>query len=537
MGTALHVPIATLNHASSVEERSRSTVHWNPVIPHPASTSDRAWALGWFAGALGVYGLSAARGPMWADSSKLTLYALARYFPSLNPGDHPGWTVIANTWLFLTGWLGPVRALPLLSAAGGATAVALMYLIVARWSGDRSRGHGAAAVLLAAHSLWWPSALTESYAPALALALAALLLADLPGTARELAAGVATGLAAAAHPFTLVLTAPMLVARWRRPGLWAGVLLGASPVWLGFLGTPADPLTGHAAGHAAAWSWHIHQFLDLHRLRHGVLVVAGMAGLSLGPIGLWGVGRGVLDRSSHPNRLAACAALALYVLLLLAYSPFRLHLMVLFAVTGLVLLAPPRLAPGHRMAHVAVQTAIYLSLPLVAGLAGRSDLGVRRLPDRNNAWYFLCPIKAFDAGPDRYAHALLRAAPPRGVIMADFNPGAVLVLVQRTEKLRPDILIRPTVVDEILGRSDPAASIVTLIEDQLGQGRPVVLADRWEPYYHASEIERRFPITLIPCGPGWRVMRSHTNPPRSAPIGKAVMPLVTTRANILGRTR
>ncbi len=454
---------------------------------------------------------------MWADSSKLTLYALARYFPSLNPGDHPGWTVIANVWLFLTRWLGTVRALPLLSATGGATAVALMYLIVARWTGDRSRGHGAAAVLLVAHSLWWPSALTETYAPALALALAALLLADLPGTARGPAAGVAAGLGAAAHPFTLVLTAPMLLARWRRLGLWAGVLLGASPVWLGFLGTPADPLTGHAAGHAAAWVWHIHQFLDIHRLGRGALMVAAMAGLSLGPIGLWGVGRGIWNRSSHPYRLVAWIALALYVLLLLAYSPFRLHLMVLFAVAGLLLLAPPRLAPGHRLVHVTVQTAIYLSLPLMAGLVGRSDLGVRRLPDRNNARYFLCPVKAFVDGPARYAHALLRAAPPHSVIMADFNPGAVLVLVQQTEKLRPDILIRPTIVDELLGRSDPAAVLATLIEDQLSRGRPVVLADRWEPYYHASEIGRRFPLTLKPCGPGWRIVARHSEARVAAP--------------------
>ena len=35
---------------------------------------------------------------MWGDPSKLTVYALAGYVPSLNPGDHPGWTVLAWLW-------------------------------------------------------------------------------------------------------------------------------------------------------------------------------------------------------------------------------------------------------------------------------------------------------------------------------------------------------------------------------------------------------------------------------------------------------
>ncbi len=484
-------------------------------MPHSVSASNRTGALGWFVAAFAVYGLSAARGPMWADSSKLTLYALAGYLPSLNPGDHPGWTVMARVWLALTGWLGPAQALPLLSALGGALSVALGYLLVARWTGDRSRGHGAAAVLLAAHSLWWPSAMTESYAPALALALAALFLVDLPGRGRLAAAGIAAGLGAAAHPFTLVLTAPIFAAKWRRAGLWAGALVGSAPVWLGFLKTPADPLTGHAAGGSAAWSWHIHQFLNPHRLTLGALMVVAMLALSLGPIGSWTVSRRLLDRSPHPYRVAAWTVLTFYVLLLFSYTPFRLHLMMLFAVVALVLLAPPRLSPGHRVVHVAVQAAIYLSLPLLAGLAGRPDLGVRRLPDRNNARYFLCPVKAFDTGPGRYAQSLLREAPPHSVILADFNPGAVLALVQRSEKLRPDILVRPTVVDELLGLSDPAAALEKIVQDQLDRGRPVVLADRWEPYYHASEIERRFPVKLTPCGPGWRFVPKGERP--SAP--------------------
>jgi len=479
-------------------------------MSHSPSPHERKVALGWFGTALGLYGLSAARGPMWADSSKLTLYALAGYVPSLNPGDHPGWTVMARTWLALTRWMGPIRALPLFSAISGAVAVALGYVLVLRWTGDRTMGHGAAVVLLAAHALWWPSALTETYAPALALAFTALLLSDLSGKAWLGAAGVAVGLGYSAHPFTLVLTAPMIAAKWRRMDLWTGAFLGAAPVWLGFLGTPPDPLTGHAAAHAAAWSWHVHRFLDPHRLGLGAGIVVALTGLSLGPLGLLNIGRNLSKRSFHPYRRAAWLSLFCYVLLLSFYSPFRLHLMVLFAIAGIVLLVPPRLSWGHRVLHFLVQAAIYLSLPLLAALVGHSGLGVRHLPDRNNARYFLCPVKAFDSGPAHYAHSLFDAAPPNSVVLADFNPGAVLALVQRTEKLRPDVLVRPTIIDELLGKDDPAATLATIIGDQLRLGRPVVLADRWEPYYHVSELERRFRFTLTPAGPGWRVVLPHS---------------------------
>ncbi|MFN3412728.1 MAG: hypothetical protein ACK42L_01530, partial [Thermoanaerobaculum sp.] len=60
--------------------------------PRPA-----LWGMGFGA----LYLLSASRTPQWADASKLTLYALHGYFPSVNPGAHPGWTVLAWLWLHL----------------------------------------------------------------------------------------------------------------------------------------------------------------------------------------------------------------------------------------------------------------------------------------------------------------------------------------------------------------------------------------------------------------------------------------------------
>ncbi|MCG6964219.1 MAG: hypothetical protein LJE95_13225 [Acidobacteria bacterium] len=464
------------------------------------------YAAGWFAASLALYGVSAARVPMWADSSKLTLYAIHGYFPSLNPGDHPGWSVIARVWLALVPWLDPARATHLLSALAGAAAVALTFTLALRWSRELGRAHTAAALLLVSHSLWWCSALTESYSIALALALAAAVLADSTSVGARLAGGVAFGLAFAAHPFSIVIAAPALARHWRTISLWLGTVAGTAPVWLGVLGVPLDPLTGHRAGGSGSLGWHVKAFLHPTHVLLGLAAVTALVVLNLGPLGIAALARGRGLSRQHPSPRLAVLTLAAYAVLVSSYSLFRLHVMVLFLVAGLILTVGPRLSGKMRTAHVVLQAAAYILLPMAAGLVGHADLGVRRLPDRNNAWYFLCPIKVLDAGPELYARSLLSAAPPRATIVADFNPGSVLVLTRELARTRPDLDLLPTAVDEALAAPDPAAALAGVIHRQLDGGRPVVLADRWEPYYRTRELAERFALTLAPCGSGWLVI-------------------------------
>jgi len=136
----------------------------------------RAVGGAWFAVAVGLYWLTGARGLIWADPSKLTLYALKGYFPSLNPGDHGGWTVLAWAWLHLVGG-DPVVAAHRLSAVSGALVVALAALVVLARTGDQARAHTAAALLLVALPVWWAATVDETYAPALAATLAGALVA------------------------------------------------------------------------------------------------------------------------------------------------------------------------------------------------------------------------------------------------------------------------------------------------------------------------------------------------------------------------
>ncbi len=458
----------------------------------------------WFLGSLGTYGLSAAHGPMWADSSKLTVYALAKYYPTLNPGDHPAWSLLAQGWFHVVPWLSPVRAAHLLSAVAGAAAVALLWVVISTRTGSAARAHAAAAVLLAAHAMWWSSSLAETYAPALALALACLVF-EQARTLRGSGSGLLAGLAVAVHPFSLVVTFPALVRQRRKVVFWILFVIGLAPVWLALFEQVPDPLTGHVSGGARSWGWVIHAFLDPGRAIQGCVILAGLLAFNLGPLGFWGL----ISGGRHMNRPAGALGIivmAAYAALLCVYAPYRLHLMVLFLIAALLVSIPPRLSRKAWLGHVCIQAAAYVLIPLTLTAVGLAGLHVRRLPGRNNAWYFLCPVKAADRGPARYADALLAAVPRGAVILADFNPGAVLALVERTRHLRPDVRIVPTAVDDANGAADPVQALAARIERVHATGHAVILADRWEGYYHGTALSHRFGLRLIPCGPGWRVM-------------------------------
>ncbi len=445
---------------------------------------------------------------MWGDPSKLTVYALAGYLPSLGPGDHAGWTVLAWIWLRLTFWIEPTASLHLLSAVAGAAAVGLLHRLVADARREAGSADGAAAVALVALPLWWVAGVAESYAPALALALAGCLLSMRRSRILVVVGGTLAGLGVAAHLFSLVVSGPWLVAqRGRRAPLALGGLLGLAPVWLGALGVPADPLTGHHAGSGASWAWHLATFLRPSAMLTGAAGLAAMLVLALGPCGLVGMWRG-RGAAPHPWPGLAVVILGLYAIGLTGYAAYRLPWMVGFLVVGLLLVRPPRLGRLACWAHVTAQAAMLVLLPWGLVRFGQGDLHLRCLPERSNAWYFLCPVKRLDTGPEVFARALLAAAPPNAVILADFNPGAVVTLVQQQARLRGDVLVVPTAVDDALGTADPVATLRKRILEARNQGRQVVLADNWEAYYRPAELRRRFGVELTPCGPGWLVRQA-----------------------------
>ncbi|OFV83039.1 MAG: hypothetical protein A2Y78_01130 [Acidobacteria bacterium RBG_13_68_16] len=480
----------------------------------------------WFAASLVLYVLTGARGLIWADPSKLTLYALEGYFPSLNPGDHAGWTVLAWAWLRLVGG-DPVVAAHRLSALCGALVVVLAALLVLARSGDRARAHTAAALLMVLLPLWWVATVAETYAPALAATLAgALALSASPRGWRWWVAGGFWGLALAMHVMSVFLIAPLA---WEadRKKTWRvlpGLLVGSAPVWWAVFGGPRDPLTGFAASDASTWRWHWEAFLALARAPRSAVVLGVLMLYALGLVGVVALWRGRRGPRGSPAWAWSLGAL---FLLLLTYAPYRLHLMVAFLLVGLLLALPVRVPAWARVAHVVMQALVYLAIPAVLTAAGRQSLGVRVLPHRNNALYFLCPVKsirfrplpsvssgrlppspprtaplrwreALDPGVDLYLAGFAPCTPTGAAVVADFNPGAVLRLAQVVRGWRTDLEIRPVAVDVALGAPDPAAALVATVQREIG-ARPVVLADSYAPYYHPRQLSTHF--ALRPCGP------------------------------------
>ncbi len=489
----------------------------------------------WFAAALVLYWLSGARGPVWADPSKLTLYAVRAYFPTLNPGDHAGWTVLAWAWLHLVGG-DPVVAVHRLSALCGALAVAFAALVVLSRTGDAARAHSAAALLLVSLPLWWAASVAETYAPALAATCGgALALGRAPNRWRWGFAGALWGFALAIHAMTVFLVVPMAwevgrVKAWR---ILPSAVLTTAPVWLAAFGGPLDPFTGFAAGGVTTWRWHWTAFLAFRRLPGNAVVVVALLLYAFGLLGVLAFWRGRREPRASYVWVASLGALAV---LLLTYSPYRLHLMVAFLVAGALLALPVRLPVWARAGHIVFQVVLYLAVPTALTFAGKQDLGVRVLPGRNNAFYFLSPVKsvrdgtagarakdtsvvgraslrlahlrrALDPGTDLYLDGFATCLPAGAhrLVLADFNPGAVMRLAQVARGWRPDLAIRPVAVDVALGARDPVKALACEVGREVAAGGAVLLADTYEPYYHLRELSTLF--RLSPCGTAVEVER------------------------------
>ena len=452
-------------------------------------------AAGWFAAAVALYLVTGAQGLMWGDPSKLTLYALAGYLPSLNPGDHAGWTALAAAWLSVVGG-DPVVAAHRLSALAGALAVAAFPALLLRLGRDRAEAHTAAALVLAAHPLWSAAGIAETYAPALAAVLLGALAAT-AGGAWLLLAGVLWGLAGAIHVVTLALVAPLAwtLARRRLHWLVPGALAGLAPLWLAFYFPAADPLTGFSASGAATWSWHVGAFVDPTRAAGNAALVLALAAYALGPLGVWALARGSGNGRTPPVWWFALAAL---LLLLLVYARYRVHFLLLFPFAALLLVRRARLPVLARWAHVLVQAAIYTLAPLALAAAGRESLGVRELPHRSNARYFLDPVRRGDRGAEAYLQEASACLPPSAAVIADFNVGAMMRLAQRTRAWRPDVTVDPVAVDVALARPDPAAALAATARAAARRG-PAAFADTWEPYYRLRQVAAH--LCLERCGP------------------------------------
>lgn len=196
--------------------------------------------LGLWAAALLLYLATAQERLHGTDWRYLVLWTEA---PGYVHPQHPGYLVLAKVAASCGAWfgVGTVAALGVLSALGGAVAVALVQRLAACVGGSLAAAN-VAALLCALLPGWWHHAtVVEMHAPFLAVAVAASLLASRwwrGGVRQAAAAGAWTGLAAWLHATGHFLLPAFALAVWwlggrsrRRvgEGLVAGVAHAA--VW------------------------------------------------------------------------------------------------------------------------------------------------------------------------------------------------------------------------------------------------------------------------------------------------------------------
>lgn len=134
------------------------------------------------------------------------------------------------------------------------------------------------------------------------------------------------------------------------------------------------------------------------------------------------------------------------------------------------------------------QIIIYRQTPLVLNQLNLNLLSVRTLPNRDNNLFFLYPPKNGYYGARMFGETVMEILPKNAAVLADWLPLQTLTYFQEVEKIRRDVLLADTYIQE--------GQIAWLLEQS--QTRPVFIADN-ERYYDIQEIEQKFEIK--PFGP------------------------------------
>jgi tetratricopeptide (TPR) repeat protein len=230
-----------------------------------------------FVGTLGVYAWTLCPTVPSGDSGELI--AAAHVWGVAHPPGYPLFTMLAALADRLLPWGEPAWRINLLTAACGAVAATLVYVLTLRITGTMASAIFAAAVYGLAGVVWTYASVAEVFAlnsalcAGMALAFGAML--DVPDGSglgrRALIAGVLTGLALSNHHTSIFVAlafavtagietgARRLVWRWWRSVLAYGafgLLIGLTPYVYIPAATAADPAVAWGAGNT--WSGFFH---------------------------------------------------------------------------------------------------------------------------------------------------------------------------------------------------------------------------------------------------------------------------------------
>jgi len=507
---------------------------------------------GGFAISLLLYLITLARGVVWGDSAKLTLYAIESSPQWGSVGGHPLHTLAGMGILALVPQADPAWLINALSAGMAAIAVGLAGLISLELSNRVEAPWIAMVALSASHTFWSLAVVAESYSMAIAAGGLIILLllrarkgVSAKASAIQLLAGLLTGLSTGISALTILAMPGFLHLLVQAYGssrfrfTIQRLILFSAGVLIGLIGLKvlAAIISGTALTQESAWDAvdsaareYLHGF-DLRKLLMfvpnaiyqfpwllilavwGVVVCSQRRQWPWAEISCW------LRSRSFPEWSLVIAATSVF-LFASTYQYQRHFVFLAYPFFILAILLGVWLAPSlSRISYFTWRIVALLLIPLIniavyAGLhrlPGVSQaVSYRDLPGRGSAYFFEPWKHTLDPSAEALGNAWIAGLPARAVVLADFTIARVLSF-SRLRQQRSDISILET--DNYLSSAKGfnPDGFLRLVEVQLANGRPVFLGDRHPQYYFLAELQQRY--RLEPYSNGFQVFTKGSSRP------------------------
>jgi hypothetical protein len=456
---------------------------------------------------------------IWGDSAKLATFVY-EFDLSIRQGHHPLHTIFGVLFSYLPFGDYAYRQ-NLMSAFFGVLAVALVYLILLRWTHTVIAAIGGALSLAVSHVFWLLSVINESYTLFAFLMVLMVWLAAVWDDSKSYKLLYLTafvfGMSISNNylmPFLLPGFVYFYISAKKRPGLRKRHYL---LLLLSFLGGAALLVALSFKSIVSGG----HDLLDLLQAgpfkrfyRSPFKIVREMLwfpaylfyqfhilGFALGLIGA---------RHQHKTERRQFTFLLIifladvvfasgymrqkqFFLLIASFIVFALWIGM--GIQALSLWAENRLL-RPKIAEilaviflVLVPIALYYSVPAVTKKFDLDLVRARTLPYRDNSRFFLVPDKHKEYGAERFGREVFQILEPNSIIVCDFTPIAVLRYFQRVEGIRKDVSLKLV---------DFKPLELEFVDRQI-KDRNIYLADDLERDYSITALRSKY--DLVPVGP------------------------------------
>jgi hypothetical protein len=411
---------------------------------HDARASERfePLAVGLLAALL--YAATGAHDVLWGDPAKLAQAAYDCAF-SLDPQAHFGNSLWARLFALL-----PLESYAwrtqLASAAAGGIAFGLGYSVLLELGLSRAAARIGIAAAVCCHTIWFVSAMTESYSAALALLGLAAWLARV--RQRPLLAGLVLGAGFLVHVICLFSLPALVHALWSGRGGRASALRAAAGAALG-CGVPALAVfllaSRQPGGASSDWVELTRLYSDWRLPAHNAPLLLGYFAYNFaGPALVFcALGLRRMDRAQLTTGLLLAAAHYAVALFWIPQRSYLIAVPVYYACALPIALGAEATlaarAPWRTLlATIGTPVLVYFATPWIVDRLPVQP-HIRDVPFRSEANYFYQPWKCGESGARRSIEAVGSALPERALVVGDFSTLTPLWYAQRVEGWRADL--------------------------------------------------------------------------------------------------